>query len=611
MKVLKKFLILLLCLTSVVCFATACKKDSKATQTKPTQVVEAELEFLLDSQKNTYNVVGIKNGGRATNLTIPELYNGLPITGISDYAFCDSISLTSATIGDNITFVGKAIFNGCSNLENLTVPYIGSSKSATSASSTTLLGYYFGDSAFTDSTLIQQYYSSGSYASCNIPRSLKNVTVLGGKILYGAFYGCKYLTNVTIGDNVSSIGSSAFYNCSALNKVTLGENVISIGSNAFSYCTKLFEVHNKSSIVIEPGVSSSANGYIGQYALNVYKDENGANKITTDENGFVLYADQSNVMLINYTGLKTEVTLPSNVTAIYSSAFSGNTSITKVVIGENVKAIGQEAFSDCTSLKTIVIGENVQTIGALAFKNCTKLKQINFNAIRCNDFSTSDQIFYNACDTEGCTVIFGPKVTTVPWYLFYAESYVPYLTKVEFDSNSVCHTIGNGAFEGCTNLKEVTIPASVTKIGSWAFYNNSSLKTVKYNGNIDSWVQINFVDGYSIPLRYATNFVINSQTVTSVTINSDKINSYAFYGYTKLTSAVIGTNVKTIGASAFASCSSLSSVEFKYTTNWLRYSSASSTSGSAISSSYLTSKTNAANYLRSTYSSYYWKRNVL
>ena len=54
-----------------------------------------------------------------------------------------------------------------------------------------------------------------------------------------AFYGCSGLTSVTIGDSVTSIGSSAFYGCSSLTSVTIGNSVTSIGERAFSGCSGL------------------------------------------------------------------------------------------------------------------------------------------------------------------------------------------------------------------------------------------------------------------------------------------------------------------------------------------------------------------------------------
>ena len=84
--------------------------------------------------------------------------------------------------------------------------------------------------------------------------------------------------------------------------------------------------------------------------------------------------------------------------------------------------------------------------------------------------------------------------------------------------------IGDWAFEGCSNLTDITIPESVESIGNGAFYDCDNLTTI----NIPS-------------------------SVTS-------IGGYAFYYCTKLKSITISDGLIAIGGNAFSYCSSLSSI---------------------------------------------------
>ena len=124
----------------------------------------------------------------------------------------------------------------------MAIPFIGSSKSATTVSSSTLFGYIFGTSSYTGGTATKQYYSSGSSVTYYIPSSLKTVTVTGGNILYGAFYNCSSLTNVIITDTVTSIGNYAFSGCSSLTGIIISDSVTSIGYRAFYDCSGLISV---------------------------------------------------------------------------------------------------------------------------------------------------------------------------------------------------------------------------------------------------------------------------------------------------------------------------------------------------------------------------------
>jgi hypothetical protein len=65
-----------------------------------------------------------------------------------------------------------------------------------------------------------------------------------------AFYGCGSLKEITISDNVTSIGYGAFSNCKSLKEITIPDSVTSIGDGAFSYCKSL------TSIIIPDSVTS-------------------------------------------------------------------------------------------------------------------------------------------------------------------------------------------------------------------------------------------------------------------------------------------------------------------------------------------------------------------
>ncbi|MCQ2602806.1 MAG: leucine-rich repeat domain-containing protein, partial [Clostridia bacterium] len=205
------------------------------------------LEFELNADKSSYTVSGTTKSDIVA-LVVPSTHNNLPVTAIANGAFDGCRSLASVTIGNNVASIGDNAFYHCSGLTSITIP---------------------------DSVT-----SIGSYA----------------------FWYCSGLTSIIIPDSVTSIGYEAFYGCSGLTSVTIGNSVESIDSSAFEYCYKLVAVWNKSSLTITKG--STANGYVGYYALNVYTEEGGS-KLVTDENGFVIY---DGTILIGYVGNATEIT---------------------------------------------------------------------------------------------------------------------------------------------------------------------------------------------------------------------------------------------------------------------------------------------------------------
>ena len=151
-------------------------------------------------------------------------------------------------------------------------------------------------------------------------------------------------------------------------------------------------------------------------------------------------------------------------------------------------------------------------------------------------------------------------------------------------------TISNRAFYNCTSITEITIPASVSSIGTQIFYKASNLATVYYNGtygsqenqflNLSHITKIVFGGSY-VPryvcykntsvktveildgvTRIGYNSFEGCSSLTSVTIGDSvtSIDEYAFYNCTSLTSVTIGDSVTSIGEYAFYNCTSLTSV---------------------------------------------------
>ena len=290
--------------------------------------------------------------GEETALTLPSY-----ITKINRYAFRDCTSLTILTMGNSLKGIGSSAFYNCTALEK--VNYLGSIDSWAQISFKDYnanplcngVDLYINNVKQTEITINPQTINKYAFYNC---KSLTSVIIGESVQSIGdwAFSDCKSLTGVIIGESVQSIGYDSFYNCSALKSVTIGSSVQSIGFSAFEDCTALEKVNYL--------------GSIDSWAQISFEDYY-SNPLC---NGADLYIN--NVK-------QTEITI--NAQTIKEKAFYGCKSLTSVIIGSGVESIGEEAFKKSTSLTSITIGSGVESIDKNVFEDCVALENIYFSDI--------------------------------------------------------------------------------------------------------------------------------------------------------------------------------------------------------------------------------------
>ena len=273
-----------------------------------------------------------------------------------------------------------------------------------------------------------------------------------------AFQGCTNLWEITLPDNLSTIGDAAFANCKSLNSIILPENIVSIGDSSFISCPL-------SNITIpinttKVGASAFRNcSKLGQIKIL-------GNIETIDEHAFE-----------NCFSLQ-GIELPQSITTIGISAFKNCTSLQSVIFAErcNLTKIAGDlsnsqtypqngVFYNCTSLTSITIPANVEIIEATAFMNCKALSTLLF-------------------EPNSKLQIIGGNI--------HAEALKDGYGKLD----------AYGAFTNCTLLTSIQIPISVIEIECAAFYNCTSLNSVIF----EEGAHINTIGGGGIYPYYGESY---------------------------------------------------------------------------------------------------------
>ncbi len=536
-----------------------------------------------------------------TSATIPD-----NLTSISNSAFAGCSNLQNITLNDSVTTIGWTAFHGCTSLTSITIPKnieeIGEyafgdcyklvevinksdldiiQNGSNGAVANYALYVHDGASKIVNKDGFQFITDKdgnnyllgyiGTNTALTLPQSHNGKNYAVYKY---AFSGCTNLTSITIPDSVKSIGESAFKDCSSLTKVNYTgtiDNWVQIEfSNSYSnplYKAKNLYINNE--LVTEANITTATK--INNYAFS------------------------------GCTGL-TDVTIGSSVSSIGVWAFEGCEDLTSATIGDSVTIIGYQAFRGCTGLTSIDIPNSVTSIGHQPFSDCTNLTYNTYNNAKY--LASGDNLYFalieatstdiTTCEiNENCKVVavaafndctalasitIPSSITNIGASVFdgckgltsvYYTGTIDQWAEIEFDHNSsnplyyaknlyinnelvteanitTATKINDYAFNGC-GLTSVTIGASVTSIGKWAFHGCAGLTSVTIGESVTS------IGGFAFYMCTGLTSIDIPNSVTS-------IGDRAFYHCSKLTNVTIGSGVTNIGAKAFIACSALTSI---------------------------------------------------
>lgn len=565
-----------------------------------------------------------------TSVVIPE-----GVETVDKYAFYNCRQLKNVTLPESCKTINERAFANCSVLENVNLDHVSvihnygfyMCESLTCAdlggvnlSAVYAVGdYAFAGARFNSITLTNLSLTGvGAFSDCSklttvvlgkktrISESMFENTPVTDIVIYSdivgdkAFLGCEKLTRVEFKNDLTYLGSEAFSGCKLLNEVVFEKGCEQIAYFAFCECTSLksFTLPN-CSVVIGDGVFAGsglqtlafgANTVITQSGIGVF---DGVKNLTVEldgsesyvlSNGAVYTKDGSGLVMLLPSSTATSFTVPATVTHIFDGAFSSNKSIKTITFepGSQLKKIGYAAFSSCTALQSVVLPENEIEIGASAFFNTTALKSIDLGTVK----SLGEFAFEGSAITSVNLALDGVKIGVGAFYGCRSLKTVvlgagAVISEYAFSESGISSveilgkgaTVAEGAFMSCTKLTSFDFADLVGRVGDFAFYGCTSLKSVNAP-EITELGEACFADCFALASFAAAKLEIvgayafspyseTSQNGAAIKVfdapNLREIGDYAFYACYSLTSIDL-SGVSKIGSTAFALCSSLSGV---------------------------------------------------
>ncbi len=473
------------------------------------------------------------------------------------------------------------------------------------------------------------------------PSYIQSVSIPGTieMIGRGAFFNNQYLTTVNIADRAAentkglTIRDGVFHSCENLKNVTLPNDIVSIGRDVFEGCYAL-------------PMDQYYLIYAGNYLVGVdreHKDET----LYTIKRGTVYIGESAldgcqkartiglpdGILDIHKNAFRDcksldRITIPDGVRWIDDKAFESATSLAKVNIPLSVQTMGKEVFRHCEELpkeygiyyadsylagivsesgmEECVIRRGTRFIDPVVFEHCSQLTSIVWNT---NDYTLpanadADAPFqyvrnqitkfeignhvtyapaYMTQNMQALTEItFGERLTSTDEKLLYMTTslatvhwnalscakpkwYLP-RTITQFTFGDQVQVIPNGLCEGMNGLTEVTIPESVTEIGARAFY-GTGIKQIEIpenvrvvGTNVFANSQIEKIVWKAKNSRYPDKpddgialFGSENSKVNSIQIGEGVTNilPYMCYNMPLLTSISLPSTTERIGANAF------------------------------------------------------------
>ena len=427
---------------------------------------------------------------------------------------------------------------------------------------------------------------AGAFAN----EGLKTIIIPGTvkKIGANAFAYNTTLETVIMQEGVEEIGNNAFGNCLNLKNIQLPESLIKIGNKAFYSCINLQEVSIPSNIKI-----------IGNYtiasclSLNKIELKEGLEEI--EYNSFLSTAFS-------------EITIPSTVDTIGSSAFYGNKNLKNIVInkkeGEEAKFVYESGILMPASKDRILFSSDSYLKSIDTFEIPDGVKEYNLNITQYNNIkkivipesleniivlegifpSSIDEIEING-NNEIYAVSNEDKILyrkdTKQLVLCYSKEKI--IDLIDEENEIGILSIGVKSFVTAENAETIILPDSLQRIEYQAFNGNfPNLKEIKigknvtyidalfkymnYNGKvtIDSGNENYIIENNILYTKKEPKALVTVlyQIKGTFTIDSSvkEIGDRAFHNQKQMANIIIPDSVTKIGSS-FVYCQGLTNIE--------------------------------------------------
>ncbi len=500
-----------------------------------------------------------------TALILPDGF-----TTMGKSAFEDCRKLTVATLGKSLTAVPEKAFKNCIALSEMDIP-------ATAGS--------IGNQAFyNDSTIAvismkegletigsEVFYNNSGITTFSIPGT---VISIGSN----SFYGCTNTIYLTFkdGDEILTLNNSGcrsrkiddittsssytsrcydyFYDC-PIRLLYLGRNLKYQYSDAVYIYDRVDGKWTSRNRATAP--------FVGSTTLK---------KVTIGEKVTFLYNH-----LCNDCDLISSINIPVGIDSIYGHAFDNCDKLATISFKESTEhklGIGDAVFKNCIALTNVTFPSQLSTLGSSALQGCTILKDIIFNNNEAYEpeLTIGDYAFAQCYPVA--TLTFPGRLKSIGNYAF---SDCSYLTDLTFNDSQKAVSLGYGAFNKDKKQYDSSLPLlGNSNLEKLYMGRNTEYNATKYYGyspfyNQSFLTDVRFSQGGTV--TYCKDYLLYKVSKCQSLILPESlatVGNSTFQGMSSLETIVIPNNVTTIGTYAFADDKKMLSAKLSTSCAWLK-----------------------------------------
>ena len=540
-------------------------------------LLDIEIDFpnLIELGESAFNRCA--NIRKITNLGKITKIKGVGNIGQNWGDFYRCTSLEDVTLPNTLESIGMMSFYGCSSMTRCVFP-----------TSLTTIG-------------AQAFYNCTSLAFEHL--NLPNLTTLGQDAFYGVKikklslgavtslpsassstqnYGDKsVLEEVVLSDALSVIPDYSFRDYIELSSLKLPSNLTEIGTQAFSGCT---------SFNIDVSTLPKTISNIESLAFQGVKTSGVLD--LPNLTGTITWGNYNNTDTKLLDGVE-------NLGAVTSVAgFMRQAKLKFAKVPSTCTKLETDAFSNCTSLEYLLVwNPNPPTLGTSALNNTNNcpiyVPGASLTAYReaTNWINYASRIFPLEDYMDGGIITFADPVVEALCVANWDTNNSGYMSKGEveritdigtvFKGNTEITSFGefekftgltsvpDGAFSGCTNLMELTIPKTLTVIKRSAFANVPAPMILDCPNLTDIWSDSAYTGAF---YNSGLTEIRNLGTITKLQNGYNDNNKYGIFADCKnLTKVVLPETLINVESVTFIGCTSLTDINLDHVVTFGRY----------------------------------------